>query len=418
MGATQRIANVCSATVQPFSSLRGARARLAAVAAGVLLITSMAAMQVGAAATSPPSSVRVGTANVPWSSVGPGWLLATWEPHPQERPVATYLLLVAPSGARYILLRLPNDATLADWSGDGRRILVETANNPNANVPQPGRFFVMDLRTGVVDATFKPGGGLEDTAWFTAPRGLALLAKNLGVGATASSNTEWLERYSLSGVPQLRYPNTFPRVGAWTGQWLESPDGVDVIMGASHGLAIVGNNGVLVATLSIAGASSCGPVANWGPSIILASCISNRDRDLLLYEFSGYWSKPRQLTAPPPPDNDHSLNYGYLGAWRVGNEVMVDVVPSCGPTHLGELHGHRVSLLEPLKSAAVVGTTMTSLALEDIGGECVGGSIAISWYHPSTNTSRLVLGPSSIGGWVTGALGFPTLAMTSGPFGE
>jgi hypothetical protein len=378
----------------------------------------MAAVQVGAIAKTPPSTIPVNTANVPWGSVGPGWLLATWEPHPHEHPLATYLLLIAPSGARYDLFRLPNDATLADWSGDGRRILVETANNPNANVPHPSRLFVIDLRTGAVDATFRPGGGLEDTAWFTAPHGLALLGRNLGVGATASLNTEWLERYSLSGVPQLRYPRSFPRVGAWTGQWLESPDGVDVIMGASHGLAIVGNNGVLIATLPIAGASGCMPVANWGPSIFLASCEPNRNQNLLLYEFSGYWSEPRQLTAPPPPDNDGGLNYGYLGAWRAGNQVMVNVVPSCGPPHLGELHGHHVSLLEPLKTAAVVGTTRTSLALEEVGGECVGGSISISWYHPSTNTSDQVVGPSMIGGWVTGALGYPTLAMTSGPFGE
>ncbi len=372
----------------------------------------MAAVQVGAVAKVAQSSVRVSTAKVPWGFVGPGWLLATWEPHPHERPLATYLLLVAPSGARYVLFRLPNDATLADWSGDGRRILVETTNR-NPEVTQPGRFYVIDLRTGVVQATFRPGGGLENTAWFTTPRGLALLAANLN-----DKDTEWLERYSLSGEPQLRYPDTFPRVGAWTGQWLESPDGVDVIMGASQGLAIVGNNGVLVATLPIAGASGCMPVANWGPSVFLASCESNRTHDLLLYEFSGYWSEPRQLTAPPPPGNDGGDNYGYIGAWRAGNEVMVNVAPSCGPTHLGELHRHHVSLLEPLKTADVVGTTRTSLALLDIEGECLGGFDAISWYHPSTNTSDQVIGPSMIGGLVTGALGYPTLATTSGPFGE
>ena len=391
--------------------MRGAR-RLAAVTVGLLLTTSMAPCRL-APLPRVRRRVRVSTANVPWGSVSPGWLLATWEPHPHERPLATYLLLVAPSGARYVLFRLPNDASLADWSGDGRRILVETPN-PNPEVTQPGRFYVIDLRTGAVEATFRPGGGLEDTAWFTAPRGLALLAKNLD-----NADTQWLERYSLSGVPQLRYPNSFPRVGAWSGTWLESADGVDVIMGASHGLAIVGNNGVLVATLPIAGASGCWPVANWGPSIFLASCESNRTHDLLLYEFSGYWSEPRQLTAPPPPDNDGGLNYGYIGAWRAGNKVMVNVVPSCGPTHLGELHGNHVSLLEhPWESGDVVGTTRTSLALLDIVGECLGGFDAISWYHPSTNTSDQVIGPSMIGGWVTGALGYPTLATTSGPFGE
>ncbi len=402
----------------PLSRLRESRLLLAAVAAGVLVTTSMAAVQVGAAARSSRVSHRVSTANVPWGSVGPGWLLATWEPHPHERPLATYLLLVAPNGARHVLFRLPNDAALADWSGDGRRVLVETPN-PNANVPQPARMFVIDLRTGAVEATFRPGGGLEETAWFSAPRGLALLAKNLGVGATATLNTEWLERYTLSGVPQLRYPNTFPGVGEWSGTWLESPDGVDVIMGANHGLAIVGNNGVLVATLPVARATDCMPVANWGSSIFLASCTPSRDpNDLLLYEFSRSWA-PRQLTAPPPRDNAGGLDYGYIGAWRVGNDVVVRVVPSCGPTHLGLLHGHRVSLLEhPLESGDALGLTRTSVALEDVEGDCVGGSAAISWYYPSTNTSHEVIGPSEIGGWITGALGYPTLAMTSGPFGQ
>ena len=226
--------------------------------------------------------------------------------------------------------------------------------------------------------------------------------------------TEWLERYSLRGVPQLRYPNTFPRVGGWGGSWLESPDGVDVIMGASHGLAIVGNNGVLVATLPVAGTTDCMPVSNWGPSIFLASCTPNRDpNDFLLYEVSEAWPAPRQLTAPPPRDDVY--DYGYVGAWRVGGRVMVRVVPPCGPTHLGELHGHRVSLLEPWMSGDVLGLTRTSVALADAGGDCLGGGTAISWYYPSTNTSPTGDRPSQIGGWITGAVGYPTVATTSGP---
>jgi hypothetical protein len=337
-------------------------------------------------------------------------VVASWEPHPHVKPLATYVLLVSPSGTQYPLYQLPGrDPDVVGWSGDGRQILVETAN-PDPEILHPGRYYVIDLESGVVEDSFVPGGASDGTASFTTPHGRALLAANLD-----NADAQWLERYSLGGTPQLRYPNTFPGVNAWTGTWLESPDGTQIVMGAQHGIALVNNNGTLAATLPIRRASLCQPEEFWGSDIILASCFPTSKQQLgpSLYEFSEGWPKPRELTTPPDSDS------GYGDAWRVDGKVFVQVYPSCGPPELGELHGHRVSLLvHPYESGIVVGTTPTTLAIESIEGECLGASIEVAWYLPSTNTSVQVLGPPVLSGWTTTAVGYPAPDDVGGPYGS
>lgn len=381
---------------------------LAAVLVVAVLTTSAAMPAVAETKSHPERSassgpVRTDPAAVPWASVGPGWLLASWEPHPQRRPVAVYLLLVSPSGARYPLYKLPGrEPTLIGWSGDGHRVLVDVPDPAplSQNVPQPDRYMVIDLKSGRLEDSFKPGpsegGSADGTASFTTPHGLALLDVNLG----SAAGVQWLERYTLSGVPRLRYPNAFPRVGMWRGEWLESPNGTQIVMGADKGLAIVNNDGTLAATLPIRHVDYCDPSSFWGAGIILANCGLNNGSSTL-FEFSQTWSKPRELTAPSPEAD-------YFDAWRVDGRVFVQAFPlSCGYPELGELHGNRVVLLaHPSESGIVVGTTSTSLALAS--GECQSGSSGIGWYRPSTNTYAQVLGPPFLGGDLTGVVGYPT----------
>src|SRR3981189_1462344 len=83
--------------------------------------------------------VEAAIGSVPWSQVGPGWMLATWSPavgHPPgEQPApppparsrdtaTTTLYLVAPAGGRYPITTFPPPGNkagpeLIDWSGDG-----------------------------------------------------------------------------------------------------------------------------------------------------------------------------------------------------------------------------------------------------------------------------------------------------------
>lgn len=384
-----------------------------AVAMGILFAASAVTPGIakGSNASRPATQVKTDLNAVPWGMVGPGWLVATWEPHPRARPVATYLVLVSPDGRRFPLYRLPGRLPLVvGWSGDGRLVLLQV-ENPHAETFQIERYEVVNLRTGSVVASFRPGGAVEpDLVGFTTPDGLALVAAN-----EDAAGASWLERYSLSGVPELRYPNSFAGVGSWGGSWLETPDGTQLIMGASDGLAIVDNDGSVVETLSFhhPRQAGCSPEAIWGPNIILASCFVQGPQgpSTLLYEFSSRWPKPRRLTA-------FSGMWSFAEAWRIDHQVIVQMDGPCGPPTLGQLTGHRVSQFQPPEPGSVLGTTATSLALTwVVGSDCGGGSLAVKWWTPSTNSSRQVLGPPVFGGQASSAVAYPTPDDVGGPYG-
>ena len=93
---------------------------------------------------------------VPWSQVGPGWMLAMWSPVPglsagEQAPpgtptyqtATTTLYLVDPAGGRYAITTFPppgdgSNPRLVDWSGDGTRALFAT-DGDTQDRHHPGR---------------------------------------------------------------------------------------------------------------------------------------------------------------------------------------------------------------------------------------------------------------------------------------
>src|SRR6476646_4013318 len=76
-------------------------------------------------ATTPPPATTAQAVGVPWSHVGPGWVLAQYTTAAPEGgkagPVTLYL--ISPGGARYQLARWPDSRTapgLVAWSPAGK----------------------------------------------------------------------------------------------------------------------------------------------------------------------------------------------------------------------------------------------------------------------------------------------------------
>ena len=129
--------------------------------------------------------VEAALAAVPWSQVGPGWMLAMWSPAPGLRPgesrppgsptyqtAATTLYLVNPAGGRYAITTFPppgdgSSPSLVDWSGDGTRALFTTSENGNTVLTQ------VDLRNG--SKTTFTVKGTSPTPRYTRPDGKAVL---------------------------------------------------------------------------------------------------------------------------------------------------------------------------------------------------------------------------------------------------
>jgi hypothetical protein len=348
---------------------------------------------------------------VPWSLVGPCWLLALWGPNRgtgagaptpagnvAENQETTTLFLVDPLGGRYQVATLPPPAnrSLAGWSGDGRRALLASFNGIEASVTE------IDLTTGTPDAQFSvpaPAGGIVQIAGYTRPSGRAVLA------STEAGTTDTLERLSLSGAEQQSYPASFPQVGRFLGGALETPDGSEVVMEAAAGLAVAGNGGAVAAQLPVPGGGDCRPARWWSSGVVLASCLGSGSGNRL-WEVPVTGAAPSPLTAPPaPPDA------GDLDAWQVASTVYVQDAGGCGSAYLARLQpgGTTAPVTVPgvdnADSIHVVGAAGSELALQ--ATISCGGGVGALWFDPAAGTSTVVLGPTVNGGGVIAALGYP-----------
>src|ERR1700712_561949 len=201
-------------------------ARLAVAAVAVVTLagcSSSTAPTAGSNApgtpASPPNAREAATRGaeaslnaVPWSQVGPGWMLATWSPvpggHGGEEPkpgepsfqtATTTLYLVDPEGGRYPVTTFPPpgdgpNPNLVDWSGDGTRALAYAQGDKQGTVIE------VDLHTGKQSSFTVDGFDVHPR--YTQPQGKAvLLVKDDDVDSPAA-----LRRVDLAGKPALTYP--------------------------------------------------------------------------------------------------------------------------------------------------------------------------------------------------------------------
>ncbi len=352
--------------------------------------------------------VEAALAAVPWSQVGPGWMLAMWSPAPGLRPgesrppgsptyqtAATTLYLVNPAGGRYAITTFPppgdgSSPSLVDWSGDGTRALFTTSENGNTVLTQ------VDLRNG--SKTTFTVKGTSPTPRYTRPDGKAVLLetpKGLGSGS--------LERVDLAGNHQLTYP-----VGPDFQGYLSTPDGTRLVLGTGTGLALMGNDAVAGKALPIAGQTECAPMRWWdtGSTIALARCGSSTKSQLWLVPIDG--GTPTALTAPN--DGHKGPDYGDLNAWQLPAGTYLQAAGACGVIYLAKLNADGttspVSVPEVKSgSVVVVGVNGGDLDLQARAG-CGGGQSLID-YNPAAGTSTVLLGPPVNGGGVISAMPYP-----------
>ena len=379
--------------------LREIRRAIAAALVVPMLVAALVALP--AAASSSRHSVapsatqtRAGTVHlssvVPWTEVGPGWLLATWLSAGDE-----FLVLVSPDGVRYVLQQVPFYTELESWpAGATRALLVR----PDAN-GRTQHVWVLDLRSGATLDSFRVAQSGFLNARLTLPWGLAVyLLRDHRGGAV-------LSRTSLDNARQVTYPGTFSKVGKFDATFLSTTDGTELVFGAQHGLAIVSNTGALVAQLRFAGSANCSPTRWWAPSVILAACGSPTH----LFEVPLDGTAPIELTRSPVAPDQADLN-----AWQIGSTVYVESLlrtPTCDWEAAQTLHGSTPRRIQipgvPIRhgDAGIVGATSTSLVIQtDAACAPNAQSARILYFSPATDSSMIVLGPHANGGGVIGAL--------------
>ncbi len=350
----------------------------AGVLTAALLTTGTAA---GAAVAQPARAAE--PAGVPWSHVGPGWVLAQYTSAAPEggKTGPAELYLISPGGARYRLARWPDfrfAPELVAWSPDGKRALFQVFSG-KGGVEQ------LTLATGrmstfVMQGTATPIG-------YTTPDGLNIVA-----GRPSGTGTI-LARYSLSGrlVQSLGY--------SADGQVLYAPSGAEFATGGSRGVKLVSNRGSLIRTLPVPGtsANSCNPVRWWNGGTILASCSppGSAVPRLWLVPVSG--AHPKALTPPRNPNRSGDL--GDLDAWQLSSGLYLQAAGPCGVLHIyRQAPGGSIKLITVPHTNGDnrVLTARGSRLLVQAPTDCTG-SVSLLWYDPAKRAEQwLIRAPGNV----------------------
>jgi hypothetical protein len=367
--------------------MRLRRTPLTAIASAVLsagvLTAALLTTGTAAGAAVAQTARAAESAGVPWSHVGPGWVLAQYTSAAPEggKTGPAELYLISPGGARYQLARWPDfrfAPELVAWSPDGKRALFQVFSG-KGGVEQ------LTLATGrmstfVMQGTATPIG-------YTTPDGLNIVA-----GRPSGTGTI-LARYSLSGrlVQSLGY--------SADGQALYAPSGTEFATGASRGVKLVSNRGSLIRTLPVPGtsANSCNPVRWWNSGTILASCSppGSAVPRLWLVPVSG--AHPKALTPPRNPNRSGDL--GDLDAWQLPSGLYLQAAGPCGVLHIyRQAPGGSIKLITVPHTNGDnrVLTARGSRLLVQAPTDCTG-SVSLLWYDPAKRAEQwLIRAPGNV----------------------
>ncbi len=391
----------------------GFRRRMAMATLPLAIATLAAAISPPPTARTEPDSppamaahgVEAPLETVPWSQVGPGWMLAMWSPvpglHPGESPppgsptwetATTTLYLVDPAGGRYPITTFPppgqgSRPRLVDWSGDGTRALFLSEQKGHNAITE------VDLRSG--EKTTLAIDGSHASPRYTRPDGKAILLDRSDLSGPAS-----LERVDLAGNHQLTYP-----LGQDVEGYLSTPDGTQLVLGTHSGLTLMGNDGVAGDALPVAGQKDCRPVRWWDTGVALARCGTSTGSQLWLVPIDG--GTPTALTAP---NDGHGPDYGDLNAWRLPAGTFLQATGACGVVFVAKLNDDGTTSQVSVpgvkgRSVVVVGVNGGNLDLQARAG-CGGGQSLID-YNPSAGTSTVLLGQTVNGGGVVSVVPYP-----------
>jgi len=354
------------------------RGTLSAIVTAVVSAVLVATAATAGVAAAQPAAAWSGTArtSVPWSRVGPGWVLTQYTSAkpgggasgPEE------LYLVSPDGARYQLASWPNSRTapqLIAWSPDGQRALFQVFSGN-------GGTELLTLATGQVTTFVLPGAA--SPIGFTTPRGLNI------VGGQVSGTGTSLARYSLSGrlVQGLGY--------SADGQVLYAPSGTEFVTGAGGGLKLVGNDGALIRNLPVRGtsANSCNPVRWWNGGTVLASCTppNYSGPQLWLVPVSG--ARPTALT---PPRSASTGDLGDLDAWQLSSGLYLQSAGPCAVLQIFKQAANGSITLVKVPNTEGDNRVLTALGsrlLIQAPTGCIGSN-SLLWFDPGTGAEQWLL---------------------------
>jgi hypothetical protein len=334
-------------------------------------------------AAGPAATAGAHRPGVPWRQAGPGWSVVEYSgaslssAHPATARTAFYL--VSPVGRKYLFYRARTAASypqfeLVDWSGDRRRILVQTTSATDGQTPVTEQ---ISLATGTVSRIRLPSLVSPDS--YTRPDGHSLLAQGQG-------RLYGIRRYSLSGHLQ-RLLTTADVISP-----MDAPNGAFLVVGTETGLGQLSNAGVITRRIRVpAQVSWCDPSRWWTATTVLASCFGRGK-----YSTARLWLIPLGHGAPTaltPALRVHGLFAGYDAAWRIDHALYLQADNEHDTLSIvrQSADGARRTIHVP-GPAGVSDDMLTArngqLLLESAIGP--GGPSSLFWLNPATGKLRFL----------------------------
>ena len=357
-------------------------APLTALVTAAMLAGGLAVTQPAAARTAFAQPAPAHTARVPWSKVGPGWVLVQYtKQHPEGGAAgAVTLYLISSQGTKYQVAHWPNSNTapqLLAWSPDGTRALFQVFTGK-------GGVEELNLAAGR-SATFEMAG-IANPVGYTLPSGREIVA-NQPAGSTLR-----IARYSLTGAFVHSLGTSAD------GRVLYAPSGAEFVAVAGPALELVSNNGTLIRRLPVPGASpaTCGAARWWTAGIVLAACAQRGQAapQLWLVPVSG--ARPTRLTAPRGPN---SPDLGDLDAWKLSSGLYVQAAGPCGVLQIFKQAANGsitlVTVPHTLGDNHVL-TALGSRLLVQAPTSCTGSN-SLLWFDPGTRSEQyLIKSPGNV----------------------
>jgi hypothetical protein len=327
-----------------------------------------------------PGQVGPRTA-VPWSDVGSGWALAVAQPHGVS---SSQLSLVDPSGGRYQLASsLPAGARIADWSAVGAgALLLSNAPGGAEEVTE------VDLRSGAVSHRFwstRAGAYYS----FRQPAGTTLLESWPDASGQFHLSTLALQGHEVFSFPAV-FPGPRPSAAParFMGTYLQSPDGTQIVMGATLGMAVLSGTGKVWRDLYVPGAAACSPVRWWRAGVVLSACRRGTAAA------SQYWLVPVSGATPTALARQGATS----GVWEAGGVLYGQARTSCGPAlelAAGRWEPAVLPGMAPGTPTEIIGTDGDQLELVASAANCGGvkGSSELLWSDPTTGVATTLFGP-------------------------
>jgi hypothetical protein len=364
------------------------------LAAGVLAVGAVGlSASAGAAATSTASASQAQPRSaVPWSKVGPGWVLAEYGTGPAGKAAPVALYLISPGGVRYTMRTWSGKGMIADliaWSGDKTRALLGTTGSGYEQLT----LATGKLTTGTLAGKAQPMG-------YTTPDGLDIYGIT---EANAGGEAAMVARYSPAG----RLVKVLTR-GVDENTAVYGANGATLAVSGTKGIELVSNGGGVIRSLPVPGtdtAIGCQPTRWWNATTVLAQCIAKGADAPRLWLVPANGKKPTALT---PQRGNTGEDLGDIGAWRLPSGLYTQGLTGCGSMGIfRQAANGSVTLVNVPDTQAnneVVSALGARLLVHAQTG-CLNSS-SLLWFNPSTHAEQWLLRAPDKAEGVIGVIAF------------